>query len=265
MNDPVQSIFTPASLITLPSSNAAIGSPGLSPLARGNHVLGFLGLPIGGPIPARAGQPPCHPSRPGATGAYPRSRGATPNVFLLDGKGRGLSPLARGNHAASSSPRRASGPIPARAGQPSWPHWVQPIWRAYPRSRGATAMSPSMAWSNLGLSPLARGNPAGAVPGGGHAGPIPARAGQPTPPLQFAFSAWAYPRSRGATTPPTQPCAPAWGLSPLARGNPSAPDQSERRRGPIPARAGQPVGVAVHFHFLRAYPRSRGATLRRCV
>ncbi len=71
-------------------------------------------------------------------------------------------------------------------------------------------------------------------------GPIPARAGEPVkpnmPPEQFR----AYPRSRGGTCSLLPPAAAAMGLSPLARGNHLVAIEIWSRRGPIPARAGEP-------------------------
>ena len=72
---------------------------GLSPLARGNHLLGeggFFGL---GPIPARAGQPAVSKTGKTLATAYPRSRGATRRLPRSLPHPQGLSPLARGNPA----------------------------------------------------------------------------------------------------------------------------------------------------------------------
>ncbi len=53
---------------------------GLSPLARGN-LLGIGTLTFtGGPIPARAGEPPCVRVVSLLPRAYPRSRGGTPHL-----------------------------------------------------------------------------------------------------------------------------------------------------------------------------------------
>ena len=70
----------------------------------------------------------------------------------------GLSPLARGNHGYSVAYSPPFGPIPARAGQPGIPKPVLTRKRAYPRSRGATAIDRLMPKLHTGLSPLARGN-----------------------------------------------------------------------------------------------------------
>ena len=260
---------------------------GLSPLARGNRNELGQGGRRRGPIPARAGQPlllrrQTHPQR-----AYPRSRGATCALPDCSIAASGLSPLARGNRVGLDQVAGLEGPIPARAGQPrlavapnSSP-WAYPrsrgatacrrssprCSRAYPRSRGATVADSDTLCSLKGLSPLARGNLAGdqaVVPA---LGPIPARAGQPGQPGAVDRHVRAYPRSRGATS-----CSgPTWisvqGLSPLARGNHGDDDGSRVRRGPIPARAGQPITLSVDSMLSRAYPRSRGATtaFARCA
>ena len=53
----------------------------------------------------------------------------------------------------------------------------------------------------------------------------------------------------------------ALGLSPLARGNLNGKNQAFLRRGPIPARAGEPPYVGLTYPSGRAYPRSRGGTI----
>ena len=71
-----------------------------------------------GPIPARAGEPVVETPKQCEGRAYPRSRGGT----FRKGDGsegvKGLSPLARGNLRSSLQKKAASGPIPARAGEP---------------------------------------------------------------------------------------------------------------------------------------------------
>ena len=173
----------------------------------------------------------------------------------------GLSPLARGNQPECCRPGRAGGPIPARAGQPiRRTRSTRPSW-AYPRSRGATDIGKSDGCAIWGLSPLARGNPRRPLPQAWPPGPIPARAGQPGGPCSLSCAAWAYPRSRGATSSLPAPWALDGGLSPLARGNPGQRQHRALFRGPIPARAGQPEWLFREYPWIRAYPRSRGATV----
>ena len=94
------------------------------------------------------------------------------------------------------------------------------------------------------------------------AGPIPARAGQPRVREQRLALMRAYPRSRGATSAAAASANAGTGLSPLARGNHKLLADVEASWGPIPARAGQPPAQVLVAWFFRAYPRSRGATLR---
>ena len=214
---------------------------GLSPLARGNPLVDRALVDTLGPIPARAGQPAIRHPLQSAQGAYPRSRGAT--YKLTDGAGLylGLSPLARGNLSGLVFSAAHFGPIPARAGQPSWATSSRSRRRAYPRSRGATTKRRRQKLQGWGLSPLARGNQVQADGGAGHVGPIPARAGQPLRRAPRWPTGMAYPRSRGATLPGWRPSRPPWGLSPLARGNRTVTAVAIAILGPIPARAGQPV------------------------
>ncbi len=152
---------------------------GLSPLARGNRRPGRSHDARGGPIPARAGQPPRAAWQSARGGAYPRSRGATPASPTDGDFFAGLSPLARGNLHALRLRGDQLGPIPARAGQPDRDRTALGVSGAYPRSRGATCAS---GWSRKvkkGLSPLARGNLRALQWLAAASGPIPARAGQP--------------------------------------------------------------------------------------
>ena len=135
--------------------------------------------------------------------------------------------------------------------------------RAYPRSRGATALSLVLRTPGTGLSPLARGNLARAVRALLGRRPIPARAGQPTAWPCMSHGMWAYPRSRGATADCVEDRSPPKGLSPLARGNLPPVGRCCLDEGPIPARAGQPRRHHRPGCGEGAYPRSRGATASR--
>ena len=115
--------------------------------------------------------------------------------------------------------------------------------------------------AHQGLSPLARGNQAGAGAGEGAGGPIPARAGQPGKLAGITWPDEAYPRSRGATSTQVSLVPGTVGLSPLARGNPPVPFTDDTPAGPIPARAGQPGKACDLSGDTGAYPRSRGATV----
>ena len=173
----------------------------------------------------------------------------------------GLSPLARGNQTGSGDALGASGPIPARTGQPapSPPKRAQ-VW-AYPRSHGATLLDNQGVRNRRGLSPLARGNPDVLALPGVAAGPIPARTGQPYLGVGSCCTLRAYPRSHGATRIATPVAHCCEGLSPLARGNLGHRHPAVGRVWPIPARTGQPAAAGCSCRSGRAYPRSHGATL----
>ena len=91
-----------------------------------------------------------------------------------------------------------------------------------------------------GLSPLARGNPAGRLTSAAGGGPIPARTGQPLGLPCCWLAGRAYPRSHGATSHKRILQSALLGLSPLARGNRQQARIEELEDGPIPARTGQP-------------------------
>ena len=233
---------------------------GLSPLARGNHRRNGPRDRGGGPIPARTGQPVTAQMFEDAFGAYPRSHGATSCVVPASFTDKGLSPLARGNLPEAESARAALRPIPARTGQPTASRCLPLLWRAYPRSHGATEWGRTERAKIGGLSPLARGNPRLARLQSACARPIPARTGQPcSKPMRRVFER-AYPRSHGATSWQVSDLLLSQGLSPLARGNRTASDAQIALKGPIPARTGQPHISCAQCSASRAYPRSHGAT-----
>ena len=235
-------------------------SEGLSPLARGNPG-GAINAGTGvGPIPARAGEPWTARTLPSSSKAYPRSRGGTGAGAGACTCVGGLSPLARGNRSSPVCTRSAAGPIPARAGEPHGRVCLLLTARAYPRSRGGTAIRHAAGSGAQGLSPLARGNHAAQGLAGLAVGPIPARAGEPHRGARLPAAQWAYPRSRGGTEHLGGYLGHHPGLSPLARGNHRHVPRLIARAGPIPARAGEPACSTGCWVPTRAYPRSRGGT-----
>ena len=172
---------------------------GLSPLARGHHVQVSGPRDETGTIPARAGPPArANTARPRRRD-YPRSRGATDRVRGCVPFVRGLSPLARGHRGPEAGEMETPGTIPARAGPPDTEAPPGYSGGDYPRSRGATLVTPFILRFVQGLSPLARGHPYPFICLRIHPGTIPARAGPPgSSSLVWALN-WDYPRSRGAT------------------------------------------------------------------
>ena len=117
----------------------------------------------------------------------------------------------------------------------------------------------------LGLSPPTRGNRFCSSWWRRWRGPIPAHAGEPSSGLESTRPNRAYPRSRGGTVCPTSNPRSPLGLSPLMRGNQCVLRARARRRGPIPAHAGEPRCTDVVGFALKAYPRSRGGTIQDSV
>ncbi len=113
--------------------------------------------------------------------------------------GQGLSPLARGNLLSGVGGAVGCGSIRARAGQPCSLGGPARLGKVYPRSRGATFTGNVVRRTNLGLSPLARGNLVELVQPVLMQGSIPARAGQPAVQGAAPLNKGVYPRSRGAT------------------------------------------------------------------
>ncbi len=174
---------------------------------------------------------------------------------------KGLSPLARGNHALSPYSPVQEGTIPVRAGEPATCRRLRRLQGDYPRSRGGTARALLCGHGGRGLSPLARGNQLDSTHDGNSSGTIPARAGEPSCWCRWCSRCRDYPRSRGGTFCASFGVSPDQGLSPLARGN-----RFHRRRQPlglgtIPARAGEPLVELGPSAFDRDYPRSRGGTV----
>ena len=112
---------------------------------------------------------------------------------------------------------------------------------------------------DLGLSPRVRGNhdlrggPRQAV------GSIPA--GEPGSTIAGPSGGGVYPRVCGGTLVAQRVGAFVQGLSPRVRGNRFVPDHQPRRRGSIPACAGEPRGQSAMRLPPRVYPRVCGGTL----
>ena len=70
------------------------------------------------------------------------------------------------------------------------------------------------------------------------------------------------PRERG-TVDPLELIVGGNGLSPRERGNPTQWSKATRRRGSIPARAGEPPPTTTTPPSTRVYPRASGGTMPR--
>src|ERR1019366_8698960 len=91
-------------------------------------------------------------------------------------------------------------------------------------------------------------------------GTIPADAGEPMGrPFRAQFDG-DHPRGRGGTTGDSIKSALTSGPSPRTRGNLNARNQAVKKKGTIPADAGEPAVHALPFLWCRAHPRGRGGT-----
>ena len=154
--------------------------------------------------------------------------------------------------------RIGTGPIPARAGEPVQRGLALSGLRAYPRPRGGAAATDDI-WLDLGgLSPPARGSLNPCPHHERLRRPIPARAGEPSYGAASYGAAGAYPRPRGGAVEKLVTASSCTGLSPPARGSPSRGVRQRDKRGPIPARAGEPTEIGAVTGAIRAYPRPRG-------
>ncbi len=126
--------------------------------------------------------------------------------------------------------------------------------------RGGTGNIDASKLNGLGLSPHARGNPGWCRQSELRAGPIPACAGEPFLSSKHTLLMGAYPRMRGGTRQARLALLEAGGLSPHARGNPGSCTLPIRSSGPIPACAGEPLGLIERQYLAGAYPRMRGGT-----
>ena len=115
-------------------------------------------------------------------------------------------------------------------------------------------------FSDPGLSPPTRGNPA--YLRHGHAMPrsIPAHAGEPWQRRRPRLQIPVYPRPRGGTAHGGVRARSWGGLSPPTRGNPNRLALVRQMLGSIPAHAGEPCGSPPACPPAGVYPRPRGGT-----
>ena len=112
----------------------------------------------------------------------------------------------------------------------------------------------------MGLSPRVRGNRRLQGLTGGCMRSIPARAGEPRCSVWHGDDVQVYPRACGGTVDELSVGYDFQGLSPRVRGNLRKEMMDTLSTGSIPARAGEPVALAVFPHAKWVYPRACGGT-----
>ena len=167
----------------------------------------------------------------------------------------------RGNLAAAAAITRASGSIPACAGEPAGPEAPRVHWRVYPRVCGGTPDAGPEAPRVHGLSPRVRGNLALDFIQVIFCRSIPACAGEPGWTPSGSWDGPVYPRVCGGTITEVVVNLKSEGLSPRVRGNPPQVLGSVIFLGSIPACAGEPPGDHGRYRLHAVYPRVCGGTL----
>ena len=193
-------------------------------------------------IPARAGPTTSSRLKACQKPDHPRSCGANRVTAPTSSSSFGSSPLVRGQHRNKLFRQHIVRIIPARAGPTMVGVSCLTVTADHPRSCGANSRRAICRTSDVGSSPLVRGQLVMNVVLGWALRIIPARAG-PTLLQQNALRhIWDHPRSCGANAVAFLTHYRTAGSSPLVRGQPACLTRSSRRVRIIPARAGPTKG-----------------------
>ena len=207
---------------------------------RGNRWAKLSVLLKIGSIPAYAGEPRQPARISGCRGVYPRVCGGTRSEHAVREVANGLSPRMRGNLGGLRKHSPAIGSIPAYAGEPVPVSGVVGDVEVYPRVCGGTLGASAAHWGGSGLSPRMRGNPRRKADIADPPRSIPAYAGEPLTAAALSDFRPVYPRVCGGTYEGASGTRNWNGLSPRMRGNLWRRLAAYKRRGSIPAYAGEP-------------------------
>ena len=192
---------------------------------------------------------------------YPRWRGEHDSCCQFSNKSCGLSPLARGTHPAAVTTSSNSRFIPAGAGNTCGGLCGLAGVSVYPRWRGEHVQMTRARKEKRGLSPLARGTQRRLRQCAARLRFIPAGAGNTLVVDGDGSGESVYPRWRGEHPAHTYPPQPQFGLSPLARGTPTAQHFGGLPSRFIPAGAGNTLTSRQSWTSTTVYPRWRGEHL----
>ena len=199
-------------------------------------------LPILGhrSIPAYAGDPDVAGGYVDWDEVYPRLRGGSGFAPAAIRCIRGLSPPTRGILYMLIPEYPGARSIPAYAGDPN-PSYSRACARTvYPRLRGGSQGSESIAARSCGLSPPTRGILCCAAHSGERSRSIPAYAGDPIRDAAYKGELKVYPRLRGGSAGAARAHELAKGLSPPTRGIQRHSHTLRLACRSIPAYAGDP-------------------------
>ena len=216
--------------------------------------------PIGGSIPACAGEASSSVCCPPSPAVYPRVCGGSLGVPVAPGRPGGLSPRVRGKPGRRLHAEPPARSIPACAGEATLPATPARWPGVYPRVCGGSmvlAGSP-VVWP--GLSPRVRGkHPAGPTPSV-RRGSIPACAGEAGSTSRPQSPHKVYPRVCGGSASLCATSASAIGLSPRVRGKPFLRNPTLAVPRSIPACAGEAFTSAACRAMNAVYPRVCGGS-----
>ena len=189
---------------------------------------------------------------------YPRVGGGNASTDRLTPEACGLSPRGRGKPVGSREMRPPVGSIPAWAGETRLALAGFAYGRVYPRVGGGNPTPPHTTANTGGLSPRGRGKPYGCRAIGVQIGSIPAWAGETGTHVRSQRNPEVYPRVGGGNCSITMLSRWALGLSPRGRGKLGVPIAYSKRRGSIPAWAGETRLQRSISTRWRVYPRVGG-------
>ena len=138
--------------------NGRLHQGGLSPRPRGSHRVIAILKPLGGSIPASAGEPSWVRVAVVSWGVYPRVRGGAQVQHIETCRIQGLSPRPRGSRRKVFRRQRSGGSIPASAGEPTAATASGTSSKVYPRVRGGAQVQAGRLKVMTGLSPRPRGS-----------------------------------------------------------------------------------------------------------
>ena len=195
-----------------------MSAQGSSPLSRGIPVAAGHERPVGGIIPALAGNTFALATRTGGSWDHPRSRGEYPTGNPGNRSPVGSSPLSRGILVPRWRLALRRGIIPALAGNTACLAAGARASADHPRSRGEYSNWFISRLKLRGSSPLSRGILRVLGVRFVQMGIIPALAGNTRPPRIMPRPMRDHPRSRGEYRVETTTSHADTGSSPLSRG-----------------------------------------------
>ena len=234
------------------------GLTGLSPRVRGKQATDAYRRMPEGSIPACAGETnnPC--AWIGRGRVYPRVCGGNASTMWRMGQGTGLSPRVRGKRKPGLCGRAFNGSIPACAGETGLSMSEGLGNPVYPRVCGGNNQRSIRFIIVGGLSPRVRGKPFAVCCAAFPPRSIPACAGETGLRRTKMQTPRVYPRVCGGNFQHLVGANNYAGLSPRVRGKQLRHRRLFRRRGSIPACAGETGAAGRRSSYSEVYPRVCG-------